>query len=343
MTGPQPPSLPPHVVVLQMLNGMLVSRCVALVAELGVADQLREGPRSVTQLASATGCDPDALYRVLRTLAGLGMFAEQPGGEFRNTPLSDALSSDAQASVRSLARWLGHPLHWRVVGDLDHSVRTGRPSVNKDQPDRPPFVVLSQDAGAQAAFNAAMTGHSMAAGAAILEAYDFSRFRRVVDVGGGHGSLALLIATASPTSTVVIHDLPHVVEGARTTIASAGLEGRVSVAGGSFLESVPGPADLCVLKWILHLLDDDAAGRVLGNCRAALEAGGTVLVCEHLVTPGPDGLAARFMDIEMLLGTGGRERTEAEFSRLFAAAGFELVRVIETRSPLRLLEARLAA
>ena len=338
MTAPQPPSLPPPVAVMQMLNGMLVSRCVVLAAELGIADQLREGPRSTAALATATGCDPAALYRVLRTLVGVGMFAERPDGEFQNTPLSDLLRSDSEGSVRALARWLGHPLHWRVVGDLDYSVRTGRPSVNKDQPDKPPFVVLSQDASAQAAFNDAMTGHSMAAGAAILAAYDFSGFRRIVDVGGGHGSLSIMIASAAPAASVVVFDLPHVVEGAKQNIAAAGLGARMSTAGGSFLEEVPGPADLLVLKHILHLVDDAAAARILGHCRAALEPGGTILVSELLVSPGPEGMPARTMDLEMLLGTGGRERTEAEFAQLCASVGLTLVRVIATRTPLRLLE-----
>ncbi len=337
MTAP-PPGLPPPVMMLQMMNGMLVSRCVALAAELGIADQLREGPRSPAALATATGSDPAALYRVLRTLAGVGVFAEQPGGEFQNTPLSEALQSDVPGSVRSLARWLGHPMHWRVVGDLDHSVRTGRPSVNKDQPERPPFVVLSQDASAQAAFNEAMTGHSLAAGAAILSAYDFSPFRRIIDVGGGHGSLSVMIAKAAPAASIVVFDLPHVVEGARQNIAGAGLEARISTAGGTFLEALPGKADLCVLKHILHLVDDAAAARILSNCRAALEPGGKILVCELLVSPGPEGMPARIMDLEMLLGTGGRERTEAEFAQVAAAAGLELVRIIETRMPLRLLE-----
>lgn len=338
MTAPPPGPPPPPVMMMQMLNGMLVSRCAALAAELGIADQLQGGPKSAAALATATGSDPAALYRVLRTLAGVGVFAERPGGEFQNTPLSETLRSDVEGSVRSLARWLGHSMHWRVVGDLDHSVRTGRPSVNKDQPDRPPFVVLSQDPSAQAAFNEAMTGHSLAAGAAILSAYDFSGYQRILDVGGGHGSLSVMIAKAAPAASIVIFDLPHVVEGAKKNIASAGLDARVSIAGGSFLEQVPGPADLCVLKFILHLFDDAAATRILSNCRAALAPGGKLLVSELLVSPGPEGMPARMMDLEMLLGTGGRERTEAEFSQLCDAAGLRLVRVIETRSPLRLLE-----
>lgn len=337
MAAPQP-SLPPQAVMAQMVNGMLVSRCITLAADLGIADQLRDGPKSAAALAAATGADAAALYRVLRALAGVGVFAESPAGEFQNTPLSDLLRSDAEGSMRAVARWLGHPMHWRVVGDLDHSARTGRPSVNKDQPDRPPFVVLSQDPSAQAAFNEAMTCHSNAAAAAILQAYDFSPYRRVVDVGGGHGTFSIKIAQAAPSATVVVFDLPHVVEGARGNIAGAGLDARVTVAGGSVLESVPGPADLCVLKHILHLFDDVAASRILANCRAALAPGGKVLVCEMLVSGGPEGMPARFMDLEMLLGTGGRERTEAEFAQVCAAAGLRLDRVIETRSPLRLLE-----
>ena len=338
----QPPSVPPQVAIMQMVNGMVVSRCIALCAELGIADQLKDGPLAVSALATASGADPGALYRVLRTLSGLGVFSELADQRFQNSPLSETLRSDVPGSVRNLACWLGHPMHWRVTGNLDHSVRTGRPSVNKDHPDQSPFAVLSRDPSAQAAFNAAMTGHSQAAGQAIVNAYDFTPFRRIVNVGGGHGTLSLMIAKVAPAARIVINDLPHVVEGARGNIAAAGLADRIEVAGGSFFDSVPGPADLCVLKWILHLCDDASARRILGHCRAALEPGGKLIVCEMLVTGGPDSLPARIMDIEMLIGTGGRERTEGEFARLFQDSGLQLARVIETPTPLRILEVALA-
>lgn len=338
-----PPNLPPQAVMMQLVNGMVVSRCIALAAELGIADRLADGAKDVAALASPSGMDADALYRVLRTLCGLGIFVEQPGRVFANSPLSEVLRGDAPGSVRDLARWLGHPLHWGVIGDLDYSVRTGQPALAKDHPGKSPFQVIAEDAGAQAVFNAAMTSLSMADGAAIVRTYDFSRFARIIDVGGGQGTLAAAIARAVPAAQVTVFDLPHVVEGAREALRGAGVADRVQLAGGSFFDGVPGPADLCVLKYVLHLCDDTAATRILHNCRAALEGAGTVLVCEMLITPTPDSMPARVMDIEMLAGPGGRERTEAEFAALFGAAGLKLERVLPTPFPIRLLEATVRA
>lgn len=339
MAGPES-DLPPQAMMLQMLNGMVVSRCLALVAELGIPDRLKDGPQDAAQLSGALGVDAGALHRVLRTLAGLGVFAEGPDRRFQNTPLSEALRSDTPGSVRSIARWLGHPLHWRVIGDLDFSVQTGKPSVSKDHPGKSGFQVIAEDPGAQAIFTAAMTNLSQADGAAIVRSFDFSRFGRIVDVGGGQGTLGLLIARAAPAATVTVFDLPHVIAGAQGILEGAGLGDRISAVGGSFFDEVPGPADLCVLKYVLHLCDDDAAGRILANCRKALGDEGRILVCEMLITSSPASMPARVMDIEMLTGPGGRERTEQEFAALFAASGFELERVVETPLPIRLLEAR---
>ena len=335
----EPPALPPHAVLLQLANGATISRCLALVADLSIADQLKDEPKDAVALAAACQAEPDSLYRVLRTLAGVGVFVELPDGRFQNSPLSDVLRSDAPGSVRGIARWIGHPMHWRILGDLDYSVRTGRPSVLKDNPGKSPFQILAEDPGTQAVFTEAMTALSLGDSAAITAAYDFSRFGRIIDVGGGHGTLATMIARVAPAAKVVVYDLPHVVEGARRHLDGAGLGDRIETVGGSFLDSVPGPADLCVLKYVLHLGDDRAAARILANCRAALGDDGCVLVCEMMIGPGPESVPARIMDIEMLTGPGGRERTEAEFAALFASAGLELKRVIRTPLPIRLFEA----
>lgn len=339
MTQPQP-DLPPQAVMMQMVNGKLVSRCVSIVADLGVADLLEDGPRDAAGLASETGSDEDALYRVLRTLSGLGVFRELDGRRFENTPLSDALRSDAPGSVRHYARWLGTDLHWRVTADMDHSVRTGRPAILKDRPDARVFDILAEHPEEQSTFNEAMSGLSLADGAAIVEAYDFGVFDRIVDVGGGHGILARMIAESAPDAEVTVLEQAHVVESAAAAPGggSGGDDGSVRFVAGDFLEGVSGPADLCVLKHIIHDWDDADARTILTNCREALADGGRVLVCEMVVTDGPESIPARILDIEMLIGPGGRERTRDEFARLFESAGLGLERVVETRTPIRLLE-----
>lgn len=330
------PNLPPHVVLMQLIDGVVVSRCITLAAEFGIADLLAEGPREVSALAASTSLNQDALYRILRALAAVGVFSELPERRFENNPVSEMLMSN-RGPFRSLARWMGHPVYLGSVVNLDFSLRTGKPTVEKDNPGMKPFEMLVQHPDALAVFSDAMTGFSLSDGAAIRENFDFSRFRRIVDVGGGHGALAAMMSSASPEATVTVFDLPHVIEGTAERVKDSG--GRVNATAGNFLESVPGPTDLFVLKWILHDWSDEAAIRILSNCRKSLAADGRVLVCEMLVEPGPEGVAVRLLDIEMMAGAGGRERTEAEFSALFEAAGFKLERVIPTHTLIRLLEA----
>ena len=184
-----------------------------------------------------------------------------------------------------------------------------------------------------------MVEFSEADGPAIAQAYDFGRFQTIMDIGGGHGTLARLIAEKALRAKVMVFDLPHVIESARKRLSDEGLSNQIYLKGGSFLDGVPGPSDLCVLKHILHDWDDETARRILTNCRKSLSDMGRVLVCEMVIAPGPEGLTALALDIEMLVGAGGRERTEAEFSELFAAGGLRLEQVIRTPTPVRLLEA----
>ena len=329
--------LPPQAVIRRMVGAKLLSRCVSLAAELGIADLLAGGPREVTELAAATQADAEALYRVLRTLAGAGVFDELPDRRFAQNALSEALRSGVPGSMRNYARWFGHPLHWRMVAALDYSVRTGEPSLTEGT-GKGPFEVLAEDAGALAAFNDAMSDLAAADGGTIVQAYDFTPFARIVDVGGGHGVLATFIARAAPHACVTVFDLPHVIAGAEERLAATGAPANIDTAAGSFLERVPAPADLCVLRNVLLDWRDEQVLCILGNCRAALRDDGRVLVCELLVVPDGDGAPARLLDIEMLVGPGGRLRTEAEFAALFEAAGLRLLRVVSTASPLRLLE-----
>jgi SAM-dependent methyltransferase len=329
----------PREAMMQMIHAMIVSRCVTLVAELGVADHLEAGPRDAASLAGVLGLQSDGLYRVLRLLSSVGVFVALPDGRFGNTPLAQTLRSDLPGSLRPYARWFGTALQWQMVSDLDHSVRTGQPALIKDRPSLTPFDVLSQDPQALPRFNGAMTSLSLADGAAIVEAYDFSRFDRILDVGGGHGALARMIARAAPTAQVSVLDLPHVIEGAKQAHEQDNPTRPIRFIPGSFLDAVPGPVNLCVLKHVLHDWKDETATRVLNHCHDALAEGGRVLVGEMLITPGPESIPARILDIEMMIGPGGRERTEAEFADLFAAARLKLTRVVQTRSPIYLLEA----
>ncbi len=338
MTAPTGP--PPQAQMMQLISGKLVSRALGVVAELRIADHVAEGPRNCAELAATTDSNPDALFRVLRMLAGLDVFRLHPDRRVENTPLSDTLRSDTAGSVRDYARWLGTDFHYRAVSGLDYSVRTGQPSMAKDAPDGDVFTILASDGVAQSTFNDAMTGLSLADGEAIVGAYDFASYSRITDVAGGHGALAQRIATAAPEAQVTVFDLPHVVDGTARRLSSLPEGSRIGTIAGSFFEAVPGPTDLCVMKHIIHDWDDEKAATILRNCRRALAPGGCVVLCEMLVTDGPEGLPALILDIEMLLGPGGRERTREEYASLFAEAGLHLDRIIPTHGSVSLLEAR---
>lgn len=335
MAAPPKTEIHPRTQILQTINGGCISHCISVAAELGIADLLADGPMDAAGLAQATKSNPDGLYRILRTLAALGIFAELPERIFQNTPCSEVLRDDSPTSLRHYARWFGCKLHSNMWSGLDYSVRTGEPSIFSTHPGQSPFEVLAQHPADQERFNKAMTALSAADGVAIVQAYDFTRFPRIVDVGGGTGMLSMLIAEAAPASKVTLFDLPHVVESAKGTLPPE----RIEAVGGSIFNQIAGPADLCVMKHILHDWSDTEAVKILGNCRKVLNPGGRVLVCELVVTPGPEGLAAAIMDIEMLVGPGGRERTEREFADLFTAAGLRLARVVKTRTSITLLEA----
>lgn len=314
----------PRSTIMQMLSGQIISRCIGLAADLAIADYLADGPKDIETLANETNTHPDALYRVLRLLAGFGIFTELPDRRFQNSPLSEPLLTNAAGSLRHFARWFSDPMRWSALGNLDYAVRTGNSGLLKGQEDRKVFEIMQEYPASAETFSQAMTSVSMGDSQAIVQTYDFQPYRRIVDVGGGHGFLAILIARAAPEAQITVFDQPFVVDGTTSAVRDAGLQNRITVQGGSYLHAVPGPADLIVMKNIVHGEPDHNALKLLRNCRQALENGGRLLVIEAVVTDGPQGNGARIMDIEMLYGPGGRQRTEEEHTTLFNATGFTL-------------------
>lgn len=328
--------------LMQVVMGKIASKAVGVAAELDVADRLADGPKPIARLALDCGADADALGRMLRTLAAIGIFAETERGVFANTPTSEALRSDVPGSMRAMALWMGNELHWRIWNELGHSIRTGGSAVEKVGGGRGVFETLAAHPDAHDAFNEAMTALTAMTGRALVDGYDFSPFERIVDVGGGHGALALMIKDAYPEADVTLYDLPGVVEGAREILAASGRVGQIHTVGGDFFEGVPGPADAYVMKAVIHDWSDERCATILGHCRDGLGDDGRVVVCEQLITDGPESIPAKMLDLEMLVGPGGRERTEEEFAALFASAGLEMTRVVPTAGPVVALEARRA-
>jgi SAM-dependent methyltransferase len=328
---------PPHVQMLQMISGFWLSRSVYAAAKLGLADLVRERPRTVAELAEATGTHAQSLYRLLRALACAGVFAEDEAGRFGTTPLAATLERDAPGSMRAFAMTELGEEHYPAWGELLHSIRTGETAFDKVF-GMPVFDFFARNPENARVFNDAMTGLTNVAGAAVVEAYDFKPFRRVVDVGGGHGGFLAAILRANPDAAGVLFDSPQVVEGGRALLESQGFAGRCEIVGGDFFEEVAAGGDLYALKWIIHDWDDAQSARILRNVRRAMAGGGRLILVEQVIPPGNNPSLGKFVDLNMLVMTGGRERTEEEFRALYDAAGFRLTRVIHTASPMSIIE-----
>src|SRR5271168_5111733 len=252
MTAPDP-----SIELMRLINGYQVSQALHVAATLGVADQLKDGPKSYYALAQACGAHPVSLYRLLRALAAVGVFRETGNKEFSLTPLGVCLTSDAPGSRRNYARWIGTPGQWRSWGNLLHSIKSGE-SATRFTHGMDAWTYRMQNPEERAVFDSAMTGNSRSEAQAVLEAYDFGKFGCVVDVGGGQGLLLKEILLACPATRGVLFDQPQVVASADNLFASAGLARRCQVVAGSFLQSVPEDGDVYVMKAILHDWDNRA-------------------------------------------------------------------------------------
>ena len=340
MSEPMTPPLPPEAVISQMIFGKWVAMALSVAAKLRVADTLAAGPKAVAELAEKTGTHAPSLYRLLRALASVGVFAEDAEGRFCQTPLSEVLRSDVPGSMRAVADYCGADWSWRPWGKLLESVRTGRTAFD-DVFGEQAFEYLAKHPAESAVFNEGMTGFSLQESPAVAEAYDFSPFGTVVDVGGGHGHLLCTILKKYPGPRGVVFDAPHVVEGAAPRIAEAGLSDRCRALGGDFFRSVPA-GDAYVMKHIIHDWADDKATTILRNCRAAANPGAKLLLVEMVISPGNEPSPGKLLDLEMLVIASGKERTEAEYAELLAGAGWKLTRIEATKSATSVIEGHLA-
>jgi len=324
--------------MLQMISGFWVSQMILVAAKLGLADQVKDQPKTIAELAEAVGAHAPSLYRVLRGLASVGVFTEDEQGRFASTPLAETLRRDAPGSMRAFAMAELGQEHFIAWGNLLHSVKTGEIAFDNHfgQPVWEYYAAHPKDA---AVFNDAMTGLTEMVNAAVTSAYDFSGLRKIVDVGGGHGALLAAILKANPAARGVLFDLPHVAEGAEARLAAEGVRDRCEIASEDFFKSVTEGGDAYVMKFIIHDWDDEKSVAIMKNIHRAMADGGKLLVIEQIVPEDSSPSFAKFIDINMLVMTGGRERTKKEFAELLAAAGFRLTRVVPTESPFCVIEA----
>jgi hypothetical protein len=333
---------PPGLALYRIGVGHYFSRALALAAKLGVADFLKDGPRHYEDLAAATKTHPPSLNRVLRLLASIGVFEEREGGIFALTPMAELLRTGVPGSMRSsvqLFAGVGIQDSWK---ELEYCIQTGEPAFRRHSPDSDPFVQIAQNPEMAKVFDEAMATFAPVTAAAIAAAYDFSSFGKLVDIGGGNGSLLVGILKANPKLHGIVFDMPHAAEKARAKITEAGLQSRCEAIGGDFFKEVPPGADAYIIKHVIHDWNDERAAAILRSVRQAMPPRARLLIAEGVYPARIDqsdaGRGAAANDVNMLVCTGGRQRSEAEFHSLYAASGFKLTRIVPTPARLSLIE-----
>jgi hypothetical protein len=338
MTDQQQSGPPPHVVLMQLMQGVMIAKAVQAAAELGVADLLKDSPKTSEELAKATSTHARSLYRLLRALASQGIFREDALGRFENTPLSEPLRSDAPMSARDYVIYAPHDGNVLAWMRLMAVLQTGRPSF-RDATGFDPWAYFQRHPEIGERFNRAMTSLSAGMAKMVLDAYDFSPFTSIVDIGGGQGLLLACILKAHPNLRGILFEVPSVAEEARAYLRTQGLTDRSEVIAGDAFESIPAGHDAYVMKHVLHDWSDDKAFHILERCRAAIPDHGKLIIFDAVMMPGNDPHPAKWFDLHMMVVLGGRERTEEEFGELLRRAGFALTMAKPLPAPIGIVEA----
>jgi O-methyltransferase len=330
---------PPQAMMFNLIMGRLVTRLIYIAAKIELADRLKDGPCTVEELATAAEVQAPALYRVLRTLASVGIFAEAKGKRFKLTPLAATLQKGVPGSMHAAALTWGEKYWEDSWAQLLEGVKTGELPF-RNAHGVPLFEYLENHPEELKAWGEMMTSISSTENPAIAAAYKFTGVRTVVDVGGGHGSLLAAILQANPKLKGVLFDQPSVIEQAKQDrhVTAKGISERCALETGDFFEVVPKGGDVYTIKRVLHDWDDEQCTKILTNCRAAMNEKGRVVVVESVIRPGNSPDRGKLVDITMLVFTGGRERTKEEFAALFRKAGLKLRRVVPTKCPLSVVE-----
>jgi hypothetical protein len=324
--------------VLRMIQGLHISRAIYVAAKLGISDLLADGPRSSTELAQLTKAHASSLYRVLRLLAALNVLQEQSPGQFALTPLGERLRTGVPGSLRNWAMLTEQLGGLRPFDRILDTVMSGEAGLKLEY-DLTPFEFLAKHPAAEIGYQAAMSERTAAFAPSVGAIYDFSRMRRIVDVGGGRGTLLAAILAARPHLHGIVFDRPEVVGGAAQTLQAAGVADRCTIDGGDFLVAVPAGGDGYLLANVLQDWDDDRSVAILRNCRRAMHADGKVLVLQRMIFSDPEkSIPTLVSDLNMLVLTGGQERTEEEYARLFAGAGLRLTHVLPVAYPYGIFE-----
>jgi ubiquinone/menaquinone biosynthesis C-methylase UbiE len=328
---------PPPIALMQLITGFWVSAAVYVAAKLKLADHLDGGPMNIEELARCVEANPEALYRLLRALASVGVFSEVESRCFSLTPAAKYLRDGVPGSLRAFSM-VGREIGWEPWGHLLHSIRSGETAFNHIH-GMGYFEYLGKYPDAAELFDEAMSGFVTMNGLAVAEAYDFLQFSKIIDVGGGHGALISEILKRNPQAKGVLFDSHPVVEEARKSLRGSEVEDRCECISGDFFKSVPEGGDVYILSSIIHDWNDDKSQEILRNCHRAMDKESRLLLIEMIIPGGDSPFFGKFLDLNMLVNFGGKERTEKEYRTLLSNSNFQIVRIVPTKTPSSLIEA----
>lgn len=334
-------AVPPHAQLVQMAMGYWVSRIVHVAAKLDLADRLADGPKGAEELAGPTGTHAPSLYRFMRALSNLGILAESADRRFALTPLGEALKKGAPGSARASVLTIASDWWIRGFCELQYSVETGKVGFEKSLGE-PAFDWMAKHPEEASMFSETMIGFHGAEPPAVAAAYDFSKLKTLVDVGGASGNLLATILGRYPEPRGILFDLPHVVRDATALFEARGVKDRVTIKPGSFFETIPQGGDAYLMSHIIHDWSEAQCLTILGNCRRAMGPGSRLLIIEMVLPEDGTPHPGKLLDLVMLVAVGGRERTPKEYGSLLEKAGFRLARVVPTASPVSIVEAVIA-
>ncbi len=327
----------PRQQMLQMITSYWSATSIHVAAKLRLADHVKDAPQTADTLAMLTGTQPQALYRLLRALSSVGIFEEDADGRFGLTPMAECLL-DMHGSQRAVALMMGDE-HYRSWGELLYCVQTGKPGFDHVY-GKPIFDWLSEHPEEAKIFDAAMTGFHGPETQAMIEAYDYAGINMLVDVGGGNGTVISAVLKKNPAMNGILYDLPNVIDRAKKNLADAGLASRCETIAGSFFESAPAGGDAYQMRHIIHDWTDEQCHTILTHIRKVIPKSGKLLVIEMVIKPRNEPQPAKWLDLNMLVLPGGKERTEAEYRVMYAKAGFELTRIVPTPTEVSVIEGK---
>lgn len=325
----------PREKLMQLITGFQASQAIQVAATLGLADALRDGPADATILAARIGADAKALHRLMRVLAALDVLKTFDANTFALAEMGQFLCREQVGSCAPMAQLFGRSNVWQAWSGLLNTIRTGKTAFDETH-GCSVWEFRNRHPVERSVFDNAMASSTVVFAQALLDAFDFSRFAHIVDVGGGDGAFLAQFLERYPDSHGTLFELPDVVASATLP---ARFPGRAHAVAGDFFDHVLEGGDAYLLKWIVHDWDDPNAVNILKSCRRAIGPNGRLLVAEYIIGPGHASPEGELMDLTMMVMNGGRERTIGEFSTLFSKAGFELISVTRTRTPLCLIEA----